>query len=369
MISAFRRSAHRRAHSVLPEAVQPVRTWMTGFMARRAKTALRRRARRSIRSALALRAFCRLAALPPLKTRFIVNPRSGGASRVLARVHEFASLLHADVSLTTHRRHATELAMQALLEGSRLIVAVGGDGTLNEVASSLVDTPATFGLIPCGSGNGLGRHLGIHGNLEHALETLRSGRNRLIDTGLADDHPFFTAAGLGFEAEASARFNQLTDRGLLGYIGTGAKLWRHHVPEDYWIECEGRRLRARGFTVAVANSDQYGNNARIAPGARIDDGLLDLTVVPPVTVWRALPLLAQLFTGAIGAAQGVVRLQSAQFTIERAAPGLIHTDGETHPAGTRVEFTLRPRSLRVMAPPTDDMELLPAEPEFSTLNP
>jgi len=304
-----------------------------------------------------------------LKTRFIVNPRSGGAGRVLARVHEFASQLQADVSLTTHRQHATELATHALLEGCRLIVAVGGDGTLNEVASSLVDTPATFGLIPCGSGNGLGRHLGIHGNLEHALETLRSGRNRLIDTGLADGHPFFTVAGLGFEAEASAQFNQLTDRGLLGYFGTGAKLWRHHVPEDYWIECDDHRLRARGFTVAIANSDQYGNNARIAPGARIDDGLLDLTVVPPVTVWRALPLLAQLFTGAIGAAQGVVRLRSTHFVVERTAPGLIHADGETHAAGTRVEFTLRPRSLRVMAPPTDDMELLPVEPEFSTLNP
>jgi len=303
-----------------------------------------------------------------LKTRFIVNPRSGGAGLVLARVHEFASQLQADVSLTTHRHHATELATRALLEGCRLIVAVGGDGTLNEVASSLVDTPATFGLIPCGSGNGLGRNLGIHGDLEHALETLRSGRNRLIDTGLADGHPFFTVAGLGFEAEASARFNQLTDRGLPGYVATCAKLWRRHVPEDYWIECDDHRVPARGFTVAVANSDQYGNNARIAPGARIDDGLLDLTVVPPVTLWRALPLLAQLFTGAIGSARGVVCLQSAHFVVERAAPGLIHTDGETHTAGARVEFTLRPRSLRVMAPPTDDMELLPVEPELSTLN-
>jgi YegS/Rv2252/BmrU family lipid kinase len=304
-----------------------------------------------------------------LKTRFIVNPRSGGADRVLGRVHDFASMLEAEVTLTTHPRHAAELAARALADGCRLIVAVGGDGTLNEVAASLVGTPATFGLVPCGSGNGLGRHLGIYGDIGQALETLRSGRSRLIDTGLADGHPFFAVAGLGFEAEAAARFNQLTERGFFGYVRTAAKLWRHHVPEEYLIQCDGRRLRARGFTLAIANSDQYGNNACIAPGARVDDGLLDLTLVPPVTALRALPLLAQLFTGAIGHARGVVRLHAGRFIVERPTPGLLHTDGEIHQAGERVEFIVRPRSLRVMAPPTDDLELLPIEPEFSTLNP
>lgn len=304
-----------------------------------------------------------------MKTRFIVNPRSGGADRALGRVHDFATMLGAEVTLTTHPRHASELAARALADGCRLIVAVGGDGTLNEVASSLVGTPATFGLIPCGSGNGLGRHLGIHGELRHSLENLRTGRTRLIDTGLADGHPFFTVAGLGFEAEASARFNQLSQRGATRYLTTCAKLWRGHVPEDYLIVGDGRRIRARGFTVAIANSDQYGNNARIAPGALVDDGLLDLTLVPPVAALRALPLLAQLFTGTIGHAKGVVRLRAAHFVVERPQPGLIHTDGETHSAGARVEFLIRPRSLRVIAPPTDDLELLPVEPELSTLNP
>jgi YegS/Rv2252/BmrU family lipid kinase len=285
-----------------------------------------------------------------LKTRFIVNPHSGGAARALARVQAFAANAGAGIVLTTHPRHASELAARALDEGCELIVAVGGDGTLNEVAASLVGTAATFGLIPCGSGNGLGRHLGIHGHVRHSLEVLRTGQPRLIDTGLADGHPFFTAAGLGFEAEVSARFNRLTERGFFRYLTTSAPLWREHQPETYWIEYDGQRVSAPAFTVAVANSDQYGNHALIAPGARVDDGLLDLTVIPPVTTLQALPLLVRLFNGSIGRSPGVLRLQAARFVVERPAPGLIHTDGETHSAGPRVEFTVRPGSLRVLAP-------------------
>jgi len=285
-----------------------------------------------------------------VKTRFIVNPRSGHAARALPRVQAFAVTLGADVVLTTHPRHAVELTARALADGCELIVAVGGDGTLNEVAAGLVHTPATFGLVPCGSGNGLGRYLGIHGRVEHALTILRTGQPRLIDTGLADGHPFFTAAGLGFEAEVSARFNQLTTRGFFRYLTTSTTLWRGHIPEACWIEANGRRVPAPAFTLAVANSDQYGNHARIAPGARVDDGLLDLTVIPPVSGLRAFPLLLRLFTGSIGRARGVLRLRAARFVVERPAAGLIHTDGETHSAAARVEFSVVPASLRVLAP-------------------
>ncbi len=252
--------------------------------------------------------------------------------------------------MTERPRQATELAERALHDGCELIVAVGGDGTLNEVARALVATPATCGLVPCGSGNGLGRHLGIHGSVARALDILRSGRPRLIDTGLADGHPFFTAAGLGFEAEVSARFNQIAGRGFLRYFVAGAPLlWRYRAQECLVTHgSTGERWPA--FTVAVANSDQYGNQAFIAPGAQVDDGLLDLTLVPPLTVFNALPLLSRLFAGTLVRSRGVMMRQSPRFTVERMAPGLIHTDGETHLAGRSVEFVVRPRSLRVLVP-------------------
>ncbi|HEX2852548.1 MAG TPA: diacylglycerol kinase family protein [Opitutaceae bacterium] len=283
-----------------------------------------------------------------MKTHFIVNPRSGGAARALEPVQAFAKRHGASVAITERSRHASELARRAMEENCELIVAVGGDGTMNEVAGALTGTDAVLGLVPCGSGDGLGRHLGIHGPLPHALEIIVSGHARTIDTGMANGHPFFTVAGLGFEAEISSRFNRLTQRGFLRYLTTSARAWRDFKPFECTVEHAGNREQLRLFTLAVANSDQYGNNALIAPGARVDDGLLDLTAVPPVNLLNALPLFSRLFSGSLHAAN-VTRRQSTHFIVDGLAAGsLLHTDGEIHPAGSRVEFSIRPGSLRVM---------------------
>ena len=172
----------------------------------------------------------------------------------------------------------------------------------------------------------------------------------MIDTGMADDHAFFTAAGLGFETDIARRFNRLKRRGFLRYLTTTTRAFFSARPELYRIEHDGRHEQLTAFTLAVTNSDQYGNNARITPDARVDDGLLDLCAVPPISLWNALPLAAHLFGGTIGRVRGVQLRRSARFAVERAAPGLLHTDGELHDAGARVEFTVRPRSLRVMCP-------------------
>ncbi len=286
--------------------------------------------------------------MPPL---FIVNPRSGRATRVLPAVRAYAATIRAEVVLTESPGHATALATAALARGVTTLIAVGGDGTLNEIARPLIGTAATLGLIPCGSGNGLGRHLGIHGSLPHILDILRAGHTRVIDTGLADSHPFFTVAGLGFEADVAARFNQLTHRGFLRYLRTSAIALRTAPIETCEIEHSGQRTTIRAFTLAVANSDQYGNRARIAPGARVDDGLLDLAVVPRITALNALPLLARLFTGRLVGAAGMIHLRDKKFIVTRPSPGPFHTDGEIHPAGPRITFTVRPASLRILAPP------------------
>lgn len=221
---------------------------------------------------------------------------------------------------------------------------------MNEVATALVGTSATLGLIPCGSGDGLGRHLRIHGSPAHALAVLENGRIQTIDTGFADGHAFFCAAGLGFEAEIAHRFNQLRRRGFLRYLTTSAKAFCSSQPQPYTITHDGRTERVRAFTLAVANSDQYGNNARIAPGARADDGLLDLCAVPPLHAFNAVPFAFRLFRGTLDRSAGIIFRRSTHFLVERAAPGLLHTDGELHQAGSRVEFTVRPASLRILAP-------------------
>lgn len=288
----------------------------------------------------------------PLKTCFIVNPRSGRARRALPAVRAFATRHSATLHLTERPRHASELTHRAVDDGFGLIVAVGGDGTMNEIASVLVGLDAILGLVPCGSGDGLGRHLGIHGSVAHALALLRTGRPRAIDTGYADGHPFFTAAGIGFEAEIAARFNRLERRGFLRYLATSARTWREWPPQEYRVAFEQHAERVRAFTLAVANANQYGNNARICPEARVDDGRLDLCIVPPVTLLNAVPLGAGLFRGTLAKNPRVKIWRAARFVVERNAPGPLHTDGEIHAAGSRLEFTVRPGSLRIMAPDT-----------------
>jgi diacylglycerol kinase (ATP) len=221
---------------------------------------------------------------------------------------------------------------------------------MNEVATVLMGTDAAFGLVPCGSGDGLGRHLGIHGSIKRALGILSTGRLHRIDTGLADGHPFFTAAGIGFEAEIAQRFNRLSHRGFARYLSTSAKTFHEWEPETYRISSSAGTESVRAFTLAVSNANQYGNNARIAPRARVDDGMLDLCTIPPVSFWNALPLAANLFRGAIDRTRGVAIRRGDRFVVERASPGLLHTDGELREAGTRIEFAVRPANLRIMVP-------------------
>lgn len=289
-----------------------------------------------------------------MKARFIFNPHSGSNRRdprLRDRAREFIARHGWDAIVvpTERPRHATALARQAVDDGCTLVVAIGGDGTMNEVACALVDTPACFGLIPCGSGNGLGRHLGI-GRGARAFATLLEGKAILIDTGMVNRDPFFCVAGTGFEALIASRFATLTSRGFGGYLRTGADAWRSYRPEHYVLHHAGGRDTLEAFTLAITNSSQYGNNALIAPEASVSDGLLDVTAVPRVGLHNAVPLLWRLFNGSLHRVAGVRRWQGANFTLERDKPGWIHTDGEPRAEVSRLEITIRPRSLRIMVP-------------------
>lgn len=292
-----------------------------------------------------------------MKTCFIFNPCSGRnrrRPRFAAAIRDFVSSRSLDASLvvTEGPGHATRLAREAAAAGHGVVVAVGGDGTMNEVAQGLIDTPAALGLVPCGSGNGLALHLGLPRSPLAALQLAAGDGGRIVavDTGSADGRPFFNAMGLGLDAEVSRRFNQLTHRGLPAYARAAWSAWREWRPERCTIHAAGRRETLDALLVAVANSDQYGNNARIAPGARVDDGALDLVAIKAAGWWRAAALVPRLFVGNLDQSRDVVALRGPRFVIERTLPGLIHTDGETHAAGCRIEVAVQPRSLRVLIP-------------------
>ncbi len=292
-----------------------------------------------------------------MKTCFIFNPHSGRNRRrpwLAAAIRDFiaARSLDATLATTDGPGHATALAREAVQRGSEIVVAVGGDGTMNEVAQGLVHTPAALALVPCGSGNGLALHLGLPRAPLAALRLATGAGSRIaaVDTGTANGFPFFNAMGLGFDADVSRRFNGLTRRGLPAYVRVGVTALRELRPEHCRITGGGRVQAHDILLIAVANSDQYGNHARIAPGARVDDGRLDLVAIKAVGLWRAATLVPRLFLGTIDQSPHVVRLSGPQFLIERAAPGLIHTDGETHATGAAIEVVVRPRSLRMVIP-------------------
>ena len=290
-----------------------------------------------------------------MKLRFIFNPHSGHNLRnpyLLDRARDFIQerQLNASIVATQRPLHATELARQAIAEGCDTVVAIGGDGTMNEVAMSLIGTKTTLGLIPCGSGNGLGRHLGIPKPNQLAFDTLLNGRTRLIDSGEANGRPFFNVMGLGFDAEIADRFAKLTRRGLNAYVRTTLSAWGTYQPQNVSVSNGEQTIESPALILSVANSDQFGNNCYIAPGAQVDDGIIDLTILQPVGFFKAIPLAMRLFRGNLDGSPHVVRMRGTKFVIQRPLAGLIHTDGEPFNTSAEVTVTVRPQGLRVLVP-------------------
>jgi diacylglycerol kinase (ATP) len=272
----------------------------------------------------------------PMNICLILNPKAGHLRRnpgVIREVQKFAAERGGRVAfqMTTGAGHAVRLAAAAAEEGCDLVVAVGGDGTMNEVARGLFGTAAALGLVPCGSGNGLARHLGIPLRPADALRLLEQGPRVAIDVGRANGHPFLCAAGVGFEVHIAALFNRRQRRGFFSYVATSLREWRAYIPASYRIAGpELEPFERTAFTVAVANAAQYGNGARIAPTARIDDGRLDLVAIPPVRWSNALPLLIRLFRGRLLQDRGVRHVSGPRFELSGPAALAFHTDGEVH---------------------------------------
>jgi len=286
----------------------------------------------------------------------IINPVAGGrrslapeererlAERALAR-HRIAGR----VEVTRAAGHGAELARQAVADRCEVVVAWGGDGTINEVASELVGTGTSLGIVRAGSGNGLARELGIPSHPNQALDTALTGRDRAVDAGEIDGRRFFNVAGIGFDAAMAADFNRLGGerRGPLRYTGIVARALFGYRAAHYAIDVDGRRLETDALLVAIANLSQYGSNAFIAPGARPDDGLLDVMVIGRRGAMGRIGLVARAYARTIDRAAGVTRLPATHLVVRADQPILFHVDGEPHQGGTNVEARILPAAIRV----------------------
>ncbi len=297
---------------------------------------------------------------PPMaqhRSLLIINPIAGTSSKqqlpeaVAQALESFGT--EVVVKHTGGSGDATRFAREAVSQGFDAVLAAGGDGTVNETAKGLSGSNVPLGIIPCGSGNGLARHLGIPLDIRGALDVLKQRNIVGCDHGSVNGHPFFCTFGIGFDATVSDVFARSKQRGKLTYVRSTVEQYFSYQPETYAISANGVTITEKAFLVAVCNASQYGNNAYIAPRASITDGLLDVTVVHAGNLLTTALVGLDLLTGMIEENMLTHTFRSDQILIERSSPGAVHLDGEPLSMGTELHVQCHAGALRVFTPKSD----------------
>ena len=278
---------------------------------------------------------------------FVVNPLSGGKDKksILKAITRLP--FPYETVFTERPGHATQIAQST---DADIVVAVGGDGTVSEVARGLIGTGKVLGIIPCGSGDGLALHLGISRRPKKALRVLQEGSIKTMDYGLVDDRPFFCTMGVGLDADVAWQFDKANTRGLWTYISLAWGIWRHFTPETYTIDVDGEKMVTSAVFVTTGNANQWGNQARICSLASAADGLLDVTIVKPFHTWEIPSLAIKLLTGYAHKSRRTLMLRGKRITIRRPLMGPAHYDGDPCMKGTDITVEVVPAALRVIVP-------------------
>ena len=290
---------------------------------------------------------------------FIVNPISGTCNKdvvpAMIGKHIDASLYDTDVVFTEYAGHASKLAAQYVADGYDIVVAVGGDGTINEVARSLVETKTALGIIPCGSGNGLASHLMLPMNFGGALDIINMGEVHDLDYGIINGHPFFCTCGMGFDAFISKKFAEAGKRGPLTYIENVLKEGLSYKPETYELILDGNEeQRYKAFLISVANASQYGNDAYIAPQASMSDGYLDVVILQPFDILEAPQVGIDLLNKTLDKSSKIKCYKAKDIIIRRKSAGVIHYDGDPIEETAEIHVTLRSKGIRMVVNPFAD---------------
>ena len=309
------------------------------------------------------------------KILFIINPKSGiqNKKKLSRLVEKKIDHDRYDVYIkrTAYSGHAAELAASAVKEGYDVVVAAGGDGTVNEVASSLVHSNTALGVIPCGSGNGFARHLGIPVDMAKSIEFINEAEPLDIDYGTLNGVPFFCACGVGFDALVSNDFAKEKHRGLATYVQKTLEDWVNYKPEVYEVTADSVKKKYKAFLIACGNASQYGNNAYITPYASMRDGLLSVSVMEPFTAVEVPFIVTQLFSNSIYKNSRVTTFSTHKLTIKRKYDGPVHYDGEPAIMDAVLDIEVVPGGLKVLAKPGWDgtCEPMPLYKQFfDTIN-
>ncbi len=290
-----------------------------------------------------------------MRITFIVNPISGTHSK-----EGIAELIEKNLSkdrfdqrivFTEYAGHAAEIAKACANEGYDICVAVGGDGTVNEVARSLTHTNTALGIIPCGSGNGLARHLCIPMDVKKSIEIINKAQIEAFDYGIVNGLPFFCTCGMGFDAFISLKFAESGKRGPITYVENVLKEGLKYKPETYVVEDETGTHRHKAFLIACANAAQYGNNAYIAPGASMKDGMMDVIIMEPFDVIDAPKIAMDLFAKTLSSNSRIKTFQARHIHIHRSTAGAIHYDGDPIMTEADIDVEMQPLGIKVVVNP------------------
>lgn len=282
---------------------------------------------------------------------FIVNPIAGTKTKnrltKLIRESLNLQLFSPTLVVTEYVGHATQLAEHFALEGYYAVVAVGGDGTVNEVATALVGTNTALGIIPNGSGNGFARHLDISTRMNRALEMLNNSETIQVDYATVNDIPFFSTFGVGFDAVVAQDFAD-SSRGFNGYVQSIFKDLFQYQAETYQLVGNGIEMTTKAFLVNFANAGQWGYDAYIAPKASIQDGWLDVAIVSEFPIAAAPGLALSLFTKNIDENLHMNTLRIKEMTLTREQDGVVHIDGTPTQMGKELHVKIVEDGLKVL---------------------
>lgn len=283
---------------------------------------------------------------------FIINPISGTANKrtIVKAIDKYLDRSQWAPSLvyTEYRSHATELARQYAALGFDAVVAVGGDGTVNEVADGLRHTQTAMGILPIGSGNGFARHLEIPLKVQRAVELLNNSEPITVDYAMAEEQPFFVTCGTGFDAEISEKFAAAGKRGFLTYLKNIVKDFFSYQPQHYIIKTDEGDIDTEAFLITCANANQWGNAAYIAPKASLQDGLLDVAVLSKFPLTAVPELALRLFEKNLDESLYLTTIKCREVTIVREQADAFHLDGDPVQMPAEVHVKIVPEALRVL---------------------
>ena len=292
------------------------------------------------------------------KVLFIINKFSGGGfeDSLEGRIIDACgkAQLECSIEFTQARGHAIELAKQAALQNNfKTVFAVGGDGTVNEVAQGLVGTSTMMGILPKGSGNGLARHLGLPMNFKKSLSLIESTESILMDTFLVNNMLSVNMSGIGFDGHVAGMFGKDGNRGFIGYSKLVLKEFISFKEFTAEVEVDGEKINMQSFIIALANSSQYGNNARVAPQASVCDQLIDVCFIKKIPILQSIGFGYKMFSGGLHRSALVEMIKAKKISLRFNKAIAFHIDGEAQAPTNHLQVKIQPASLRMLVAKSD----------------